>query len=177
MSARPSAATINQIVLALGTKYGFDPDEAKAHLTKKHLLPANMAPKPAAQFVNPFVSPAARKLAEERGVAHLCRPGHGTGVKSKGWTVADVNDVLPAPKATDGARALAKAAGIDLGSVEGKGTHGRILQSDILALLGSGKPGKKKACKGAACKKMRKVAIAESESESSSDEDDSSDSE
>lgn len=101
--------------------------------------PAPVTPPPAESgFI--LASPAARRLAKEKGVnlAHVT----GTGPK-KQVTEADVERHLAEqaaskaaePPATPSAKWLARERGVDLAQVRGSGPGGRITEQDVEAFL------------------------------------------
>jgi len=109
-------------------------------------VPAAVAPAPApagAREEKPFVlaSPAARRLAQEKGID--LTQVKGTGPEGR-ITEADVQRFIeewekappvPAILASPMARRLAREHGIDLAQVTGTGPGGRITEKDVLAFI------------------------------------------
>jgi pyruvate dehydrogenase E2 component (dihydrolipoamide acetyltransferase) len=86
-----------------------------------------------------FVSPRARKLAQEKGVdLKMVQPTGGEGVRV---IEKDVLDFLAQiPKVTPVARRVAAQAGLPLQEVSGSGPGGRITRLDVERLLPSTSP-------------------------------------
>ena len=106
--------------------------------------PGVPAPPRHAEHVAPQVVPAARRLAQERGIDLVQVQGTGPGGRI---LLDDVHRALaartaapPAPAAvavqvTPAARHLARQHGIDLRTVQGSGPRGRILIEDVQKVL------------------------------------------
>ena len=101
--------------------------------------PAPAAPsqaKPAASGTRVAASPAARRLARERGVALEGLVGSGPGGRI---VEGDVPEAPPAPEpprriaASPAARKLAAELNVDLATVDGSGPRGRITREDVQA--------------------------------------------
>ena len=98
-------------------------------------VPAPQA-KPAATGTRVAASPAARRLARERGVSLEGVAGSGPGGRI---VEGDVPEAPPAPEppkrvaASPAARKLAAELNVDLASVEGSGPRGRITREDVQA--------------------------------------------
>ncbi len=101
--------------------------------------PAAAAPVAAANGdVKVVVSPRARRLADQKGVALAELVGQGTGPGGR-VIERDVQRVweqiqVSKPKATPLAEKMAAAAGLDLGTVAGTGVGGKITSDDIKSL-------------------------------------------
>ena len=98
-------------------------------------VPAPQA-KPAATGTRVAASPAARRLARERGVSLEGVAGSGPGGRI---VEGDVPEAPPAPEppkrvaASPAARKLAAELNVDLASVDGSGPRGRITREDVQA--------------------------------------------
>ena len=101
--------------------------------------PASVPPpqaKPAESGTRVAASPAARRLARERGVSLEGVAGSGPGGRI---VEGDVPEAPPAPEppkrvaASPAARKLAAELNVDLASVEGSGPRGRITREDVQA--------------------------------------------
>ncbi len=132
--AAPSAAESEAIEEVAVVEAAGAPAPAKAEVA-----PAPAAPPPAeGGFV--LASPAARKLAKEKGVNLAEVPG--TGPKGR-VTETDIEKYLAdqsakkaaEPPATPSAKWLARERGVDLAKVQGRGPGGRITEADVEAFL------------------------------------------
>ncbi len=75
-------------------------------------------------------TPAARKIARDRGIELASVPG--TGAKGR-IHAADVSEFRPEADASILAKRIAADMGVDLDSVSGSGARGRVLKADIMA--------------------------------------------
>jgi pyruvate dehydrogenase E2 component (dihydrolipoamide acetyltransferase) len=75
-------------------------------------------------------TPAARKIARDRGIELASVPG--TGAKGRIHAV-DVSEFRPEADASILAKRIAADMGVDLDSVSGSGARGRVLKADIMA--------------------------------------------
>lgn len=103
---------------------------------------AQVAPSaPATGFV--LASPAARRLARERGIDLARVTGTGAGglvTESDVLRLTEEQEKTPAPAevlATSAAKDLAREHNVRLDEVQGSGTGGRITEQDVLAFLDS----------------------------------------
>jgi len=108
-----------------------------------------LSPPRRADLAAPQVVPAARRLAQERGIDLAQVQGTGPGGRI---LLADVQNALvartaapPAPaevavQVTPAARHLARQQGIDLRTVQGSGPRGRILLEDVQKVLAAQAP-------------------------------------
>ncbi len=144
---------VNQLI-ALIAGEGEDPGSVTAGAA----APAPAAPPPAAPTPAPAPSPSAAAMPQANTTAAGGSPGHlsyarvdtapdgparmahaGGGAKPDGAG-------QPAPAGGQGARLfasplarrIAKEAGVDLGSIEGSGPHGRIVEKDVRAAMAGG---------------------------------------
>ena len=92
--------------------------------------------KPAASGTRVAASPAARRLARERGVALEGVVGSGPGGRIVEGDVPEAPSAPEPPKriaASPAARKLAAEMNVDLANVEGSGPRGRITREDVQA--------------------------------------------
>jgi pyruvate dehydrogenase E2 component (dihydrolipoamide acetyltransferase) len=78
-------------------------------------------------------SPAARRLAAQKGIDLIGVPGSGPGGRVVAWNVAEAAQALTAQAApaTPVAQRLAQDLGVDLAYVQGSGPGGRITRQDV----------------------------------------------
>ena len=121
----PSAAPTAPIAPAAS------PTTARAPVVSPALRPVRLAP----LVSGPPVSPAARKLAAERGGALATVRGTGPGGRIQLRDIEQAAVVAPAPaphvRVSPVARQLAEQLDIDLETVKGSGPEGRITRQDI----------------------------------------------
>jgi pyruvate dehydrogenase E2 component (dihydrolipoamide acetyltransferase) len=139
--------TVLAIVAAPGEQVARPPDAAPSGTAARAITPAASSRRAAP--VAPQVVPAARRLAQERGIDLAQVQGTGPGGRI---LLEDVQNALeahtpaapaPAPPApaevavqvTPAARHLARQHGIDLAKVQGTGPRGRILLEDVQKTL------------------------------------------
>ncbi len=132
--------TVLAIVAAPGEQVPRPPGAAPSIITASATAPATIAPPQLAGQGVPQVVPAARRLAQERGVDLSQVQGTGPGGRI---LLEDVQRAIeartgapPAPgvvpvQVTPVARRLAQQLGIDLRRVAGSGPRGRILGEDV----------------------------------------------
>jgi pyruvate dehydrogenase E2 component (dihydrolipoamide acetyltransferase) len=144
---------VNQLI-ALIAGEGEDPGSVTAGAA----APAPAAPPPAAATPAPAPSPSAAAMPQANTTAAGGSPGHLSYARvdtapdgparmahAAGGAKPD-GAGQPAPAGGQGARLfasplarrIAKEAGVDLGSIEGSGPHGRIVEKDVRAAMAGG---------------------------------------
>lgn len=99
------------------------------------------APAPATQVAAPvpegrvFSSPAARRVAGEKGIDINLLAGMGTGPNGRIVEADVLNYAASAPKATPLAARMAADMGVQIGVVAGTGVGGKVTSQDLLAAL------------------------------------------
>jgi pyruvate dehydrogenase E2 component (dihydrolipoamide acetyltransferase) len=101
-----------------------------------HVVPPAVRPaRPAPAAGGPPVSPAARRLAAERGIDLATVKGTGPGGRIQLRDIEQAAAAAPPPaphlRVSPVARQLAEQLGIDLATVKGSGPEGRITRQDI----------------------------------------------
>jgi len=138
--AAPSAAESEVIEEVAMVDVAAAPAAAPAAKAAAPVAEAAPAAPPPAEGGFVLASPAARKLAKEKGV-NLALVA-GTGPKGR-VTETDIEKYLAdqaaqkaaEPPATSGAKWLARERGVDLAKVRGSGPGGRITEQDVEAFL------------------------------------------
>lgn len=80
----------------------------------------------------PFVSPRARKRAEELGVDPLKVSGTGISGRVMSEDIDRYAESYSSMKATPTARKIAAQSGVDLANISGSGISGRVTKADVL---------------------------------------------
>tara|TARA_B110000977_G_C11071667_1_gene489748 strand:+ start:1724 stop:2389 length:666 start_codon:yes stop_codon:yes gene_type:complete len=132
-----SSATLSQIIdELLVTKPGNRTDALKL-LAEKGLLPKKLLETPKAAKVSRFASRAAEDFAEAKGIT-VPEDFKGTATNGK-ISVKDLKNLAEPPKvkanASPSAQQYARDNGIDLETVTGTGSEGKILLKDVKALV------------------------------------------
>jgi pyruvate/2-oxoglutarate dehydrogenase complex dihydrolipoamide acyltransferase (E2) component len=134
-----SSATLSQIIdELLMTKPGNRADALKL-LAEKGLLPKKLLENPKAAKVSRFASRAAEDFAEAKGIT-VPEDFNGTATNGK-ISVKDLKNLAEPPKkkinASPGAQQYARDNGIDIETVTGTGSEGKVLLKDVKALVAS----------------------------------------
>lgn len=137
-----SSATLSQIIDELLAAKPGGRDEALKLLADKGLLPKKLVEAPKEKKVSRFASKAAEDFAEAKGIT-VPDDFKGTASKDK-ISVKDLKLLAEPPKkkinASPGAQQLARDNGIDINTVTGSGTEGKILLKDVKELVGGDAP-------------------------------------
>ncbi len=140
------AAPGEQVARPSGAAPSVTPAPATSHATPPPVAAA--PPRPTSQGA-PQVVPAARRLAQERGIDLSQVQGTGPGGRIlledvqraiEARTAAPPPPAAVAVQVTPVARRLAQQHGIDLGQVRGTGPRGRILIEDVERVLAAQAP-------------------------------------
>lgn len=133
-----SSATLSQIIDELLAAKPGGRDEALRLLADKGLLPKKLIEVPKEKKVSRFASKAAEDFAEAKGIT-VPDDFKGTASKDK-ISVKDLKLLAEPPKkkinASPGAQQFARDNGIDINTVTGSGTEGKILLKDVKELVG-----------------------------------------
>ena len=98
--------------------------------------PVQAAPEPAvpaAPASRIFSSPAARRVARERGIEIAALAGRGTGPNGRIVEKDVLNYAASAPQATPLAAKMATDMGVDIAAVAGTGIGGKVTSADLAA--------------------------------------------
>ncbi len=137
-----SSATLSQIIDELLSAKPGGRDEALKLLADKGLLPKKLIEVPKEKKVSRFASKAAEDFAEAKGIT-VPDDFKGTASKDK-ISVKDLKLLAEPPKkkinASPGAQQFARDNGIDINTVTGSGTEGKILLKDVKDLVGGDAP-------------------------------------
>lgn len=116
-----------------------EPQPAAAPLEVREPAPAAPVVQPSAMTITEerlFISPRARRLAQEKGVPLQALAGRGTGPQGR-VLERDVESVWQEmmstkPRVTPLAEKVAAEAGVDVAAVAGTGVGGRVTKEDVL---------------------------------------------
>jgi len=141
---RPVGATLAYILAPGETIPAVEEETPETPIPSVAATAASAPPQSSSQasgFV--LASPAARRLARERGVDLASVPGSGPeGMVTEGdlqrfLEQRDRGAAAAPPLATSAARRLAEERGVRLEELSGTGPGGRVTEEDVLAFLGS----------------------------------------